>query len=193
MKYIASLLLTLLCCLSVHAASTSEARLFEQLKQGELVAVMRHALAPGTGDPSNFSIGQCNTQRNLSVKGREQAREIGERFQQYGITSASLYSSQWCRCMDTATELGLGEVKELAIINSFFRHYERETEQTQALKLWLKGRKDEKNKKPTILVTHQVNITSLTGVFPRSGEIVFVRANPNSDQIIVEGTVLLPY
>ncbi|MGH1441296.1 MAG: histidine phosphatase family protein [Cellvibrionaceae bacterium] len=187
MKNITSFFIMILYCLSADADSKIEARLFEQLKQGELIAIMRHALAPGTGDPDNFTLGQCNTQRNLSTKGREQAKQIGERFRKYGITSADIYSSEWCRCMDTATELALGDVMTLPIINSFFRRNERAIEQTEALKGWLLERY---NKRPKILVTHQVNMTSLTGVFPRSGEIVFIRVEPNTNLIIVEGTVL---
>jgi len=165
--------------------NTNQKRLFEELKKGNVVAIMRHALAPGTGDPENFAVGQCDTQRNLSVEGEKQANRIGDLFRQYGINTANVFSSQWCRCMDTATGLELGAVTELPSINSFFRRHERKSQQTEKLKAWLKT---QKNHTSLILVTHQVNITALTGIFPSSGEIVFIRTEPAGD-IVVEGSI----
>lgn len=134
--------------------------------------IMRHALAPGTGDPANFKIGDCATQRNLSEAGRQQARRIGNRLRTQGIDKAQVYTSQWCRCNETAELLALGPVKALPALNSFFQNFERETEQTQKLKAWL----DKQSlKTPLVLVTHQVNITALTDVFPASGEMIVVR------------------
>jgi len=190
MIVIKPILIISLCLLSFYtkanSAVISESILFEELKQGKLIAIMRHAIAPGTGDPDNFILGQCETQRNLSKQGQQQANNIGRLFRQNGISTATLYSSQWCRCLDTANELRLGKVQELPIINSFFRNYTRETQQTHALKQWLV---DQSHKQATILVTHQVNITSLTGVFPRSGEIVFIRIDPSSSTVTVAGTI----
>lgn len=168
-----------------NQSETALAALFEKLSRGEVVAIMRHAIAPGTGDPENFTLGKCDTQRNLSTEGRNQAKKIGELFRQYGIESAKMYSSQWCRCIDTAVEMQLGKVAELPFMNSFFQSYSKEPQQTQALKTWLQN---QKQTSPIILVTHQVNITALTGVFPSSGEIVFIRTEP-SGEIVVEGTI----
>lgn len=140
----------------------------ELVGEGQFL-LLRHALAPGTGDPANFNVDDCTTQRNLSEAGRGQARRIGARIKQAGIEKATVYSSQWCRCMDTADLLGLGEVQVLPVLNSFYQRWHLEAEQTEALKQWLV---DANLTKPRVLVTHQVNITALTGVFPASGEMV---------------------
>lgn len=95
------------------------------LKKPGHFAIMRHALAPGTGDPRNFDLTDCSTQRNLSEAGREQAKAVGELLRKSGIEKAGVYSSQWCRCLDTATLLGLGPVTELPALNSFFQQPEK--------------------------------------------------------------------
>lgn len=133
-------------------------------------AVMRHALAPGTGDPAGFRLDDCATQRNLDVRGRQQARETGEEFRARGIRFDHVLTSQWCRSRETAELLNLGPVREEPALNSFFANRSSEPEQTQGILETLKtldGR--------AMLVTHQVNVTALTGVYPSSGEIVVAR------------------
>jgi len=154
------------------AAAQDTERLWEALRAGTAFAMMRHALAPGTGDPANLTIGDCATQRNLSAEGRRQAAETGDRFRANGITQARVYSSAWCRCRDTAELMRLGPVETLPPLNSFFRSFERREPQTDALKEWLA---EQKPGGPLLLVTHQVNIRALTGAYTRSGEIVVVR------------------
>ncbi len=156
------------------AEADEESELLAAFKQGNHVALMRHALAPGTGDPENFRLGDCSTQRNLSREGRNQAMRIGGRLKQGGITDADIFTSQWCRCQETAELLGLGVPAPLPALNSFFGDYSRKTSQTEALSAWLAGRPLER---PLILVTHQVNITAFTGIYPDSGEVVLMRKN----------------
>ncbi len=149
-----------------------ESAVWKALKSGNHFALIRHAKAPGTGDPPQFELGSCATQRNLSRAGRNQAAAIGKRFRANGIETVRVYSSQWCRCLETARLLALGPVHELPALNSFYQRYEREQLQTQLLKEWL-AKQD--LTEPMVLVTHQVNITALTNVYPASGEIVIVR------------------
>ncbi len=153
-------------------SSEGDGALWAALRSGGHVALLRHAIAPGTGDPPEFALGECGTQRNLSDEGRDQAARIGARFRANGIERARVYSSQWCRCIETARLLKLGPVHELPVLNSFFRHYERREPQTDGLRAWLAG---EDLDQPLVLVTHQVNITALTGVYPSSGELVVLR------------------
>jgi phosphohistidine phosphatase SixA len=137
------------------------------------VILMRHALAPGTGDPGNFTLGECDTQRNLNEVGRQQARDTGRFLKAAGITLSKVYTSQWCRCVETAELLQIsGEVVELPQINSFFQAMSQADSQTQSLKLWLS---EYAGDEPVLLVTHQVNITAYTGVYPQSGELVVGR------------------
>ncbi|MFN7124444.1 MAG: histidine phosphatase family protein [Allorhizobium sp.] len=142
---------------------------WEALRLGNAFVLLRHAIAPGTGDPPGMRIGACETQRNLSAEGRAQAGRISDLFRVNGIREASVHSSQWCRCLDTADLLGLGSVTQQPLLNSFFGEPENGRAQTEALKTWLTRPSD----LPLVLVTHQVNITGLTSVVPRSGELVF--------------------
>ena len=155
-----------------NPVQASEAPLWKAVRDGEAFAIMRHAYAPGYGDPDNFAVGDCSTQRNLNDEGREQARSIGERFRANGITEAVVVSSQWCRCRETAELLGLGEVAELPTLNSFFQDYSQREPQTEDLKKWLTVHGLDL---PLVLVTHQVNIRALTGLGTSSGEIVVAR------------------
>lgn len=169
-----------------HAAD--ESALWAELRTGGAFAIMRHALAPGTGDPETVVIGDCTTQRNLSEDGRAQSRETGNRFRAYGIPAARVFTSAWCRCEETAELLRIGTVTVLPPLNSFFGTSGRAAPQTAALNAWLV-----KNVRgaPLVLVTHQVNITALTKVYPRSGEIVVARLD-DSGNIRVLGTIYIP-
>lgn len=158
------------------------------LKSGQHVILLRHALAPGFGDPDYFDVGDCNTQRNLSEQGRQQAQRIGKLLKAKGIQQAAVFSSQWCRSLETGRLLGLGEVTELPIINSFFQRSERKSKQTQQLREWLKNNNSLDKNKPTlpiILVTHQVNITGLTGVSPSSGELVIIDVDKSGNVNVI--------
>jgi phosphohistidine phosphatase SixA len=159
-------------------AMAGDAEVWQALDSPGHFAFIRHALAPGTGDPANFQIGKCETQRNLSDEGRAQARRIGQRFRATGITKARVYTSQWCRCKQTAELLELGPVTELPAINSFFRNNHLEDIQTRQLSKWLKKQKLDQ---PLVLVTHQVNITAFTSIFPASGEMVVIRRTDSGE------------
>jgi len=166
-------------------AGEENAYLLQRLEAGHSFIVMRHAIAPGTGDPANFSLRDCSTQRNLSDIGRKQALAIGETLRANGIIKAKVFSSQWCRCLETAELLKLGAVRELPPLNSFFQKYEHRDVQTKNLQKWLNTRDFTI---PHVLVTHQVNITALTGYYPASGEMVIVQRS-NSGDIEVVGTI----
>ncbi len=142
--------------------------------------IMRHALAPGGGDPRTFTLDDCTTQRNLSEQGRDQARRIGERLRTAGVTQAEVWTSQWCRCRDTARLLNLGEVKDLPQLNSFFQQREKGPGQMKSLRAWLM---EHPLDRPLIPVTHQVVVTGLTDVFPASGEMVLVRRENDNDGV----------
>lgn len=169
----------------IQRAYADETALWQALRSPGHVAVMRHALAPGGGDPESFKLRDCATQRNLSDSGRGQAKRIGDRLRANGVTAARVYSSQWCRCLETARLLGFGEITELPALNSFFQSMDRQEDQTATLKAWIKG---QPLTTPTILVTHQVNITALTDIFPASGELIVLRRAGNGTLAVV-GTV----
>jgi phosphohistidine phosphatase SixA len=148
---------------AVHAGTGEEA----QARQGE-VYFLRHALAPGFGDPPELTIGDCSTQRNLSAEGRAQARAIGDRLREEGITDPVLYSSQWCRCLDTAVLLGFGEPIETYGLNSFFQRRDEREGNLEELQRILDSLPTDGP--PVIFVTHQVVVSAMTGRGVSSGE-----------------------
>jgi phosphohistidine phosphatase SixA len=155
------------------APGRADEALWAALADGGHVALMRHAEAPGTGDPENFRLEDCSTQRNLDEAGREQARRTGEAFRDHGVAIGRVLSSRWCRCLETAELLELGNVEPFAPLDSFFGDRGRGPDQTAAVRALLA---DADAEGPSlVMVTHQVNITALTGIFPRSGEIVVLR------------------
>lgn len=136
---------------------------------GANVVFMRHALAPGYGDPDNFQIEDCNTQRNLDEAGRRQAEAIGRYFREHQITFTTILSSRWCRCTQTAELLNYGSWSEFDGLNSFFQgHVDRQ--ETLALlkdKLYSLSSDD-----MVLMVTHQVVISAITDISPPSGGLV---------------------
>jgi broad specificity phosphatase PhoE len=170
----------LLCSIAV-VAGAAEPDLRQLVGKADHMVVLRHARAPGTGDPPNFRLGDCSTQRNLSDAGRQQAARIGRRLREAGLAETKVYSSQWCRCLETARELAVGPVVELPPLNSFFEASDRERGQTEALRAWIASAN---LSRPVVLVTHQVNITALTGIFPAEGEILILRRDSGNLSVV---------
>jgi broad specificity phosphatase PhoE len=142
---------------------------------------LRHAQTePGIGDPPGFVPGQCNTQRNLSDAGREQARKLGAALRARGLVPQRVRSSRWCRCLDTA-RLAFGSVEPWPALDSFFgdrgRVDAQTTEVRRALAALPMGRVE-------AWVTHQVNISALTGDGAAMGEVLLLRAGQVIERII---------
>jgi len=133
------------------------------------VVFMRHALAPGYGDPANFSIDACATQRNLDQRGRDQAKAIGQILLSEKIAFDLILSSEWCRCKDTAEELNLGEWTSFSGLNSFFQGYANKEKTLSKLEKKLASLSSDEL---VLMVTHQVVISAVTGVSVASGGIV---------------------
>ena len=144
----------------------------EKLKNHEIdkVIFLRHALAPGNGDPPNFNVNDCSTQRNLNQAGIIQSRMIGQTFKNIGIRFSKIYSSFWCRCKDTAINMEVSEFKTHMGLNSFYeRHADRETILRKLNNLIKSFNKSDG---PYLLVTHYVNILAFTGLSTTSGGMV---------------------
>ncbi len=157
---------------SASELPTGDEALWKAMAADNHFVLVRHALAPGTGDPEAFTIGRRDTQRNLSVEGRRQAKAMGDLFRRNGISRARVFSSEWYRCQDTAELLELGPVQTLPALNSFFHDFTERDATTAALKQWLAKQTLDQ---PLVLVTHQVNFTAMTGVYPSSGELVIIK------------------
>lgn len=159
-------------------APPSDSDFWRLLREGGCAVLMRHARTePGVGDPPGFTLGQCRTQRNLSAEGREQSRRVGQVFQRECITLGAVRSSAWCRCTDTA-QLAFGRAEVWPALNSFFQGQGDDAAQTRAVLQALATLRAPAN---WMLVTHQVNISALTGEFPAMGELFLVRPAPSSD------------
>lgn len=140
--------------------------LAELAKPGR-VLMLRHANAPGIGDPPNFKLDDCSTQRNLDAVGRAQAQALGRRLAQAGVKEARVYSSQWCRCLETARLLNLGPVTPQPALNSFFARSEQRETTVAALRSFLAGLPT--SGPPVIMVTHQFTINAFTSEGTASG------------------------
>jgi len=175
-------LLVLGFCLAM--ALPASANDWDSLDQTGAVAIMRHALAPGTGDPADFELDDCSTQRILSDAGRDQARRIGAAFRERGITFDRVLTSQWCRATETAELLDLGPVEGTPELNSFFRDQSAKDAQTRDLTKLIKD-----TDARLMMVTHQVNISALTGRFTQSGEVLVIR--PTETGVEILGSILI--
>src|SRR3546814_6302070 len=173
--------LVLLCSVGrpAGAAETEEA-LWAALKQGGHVAIMRHATAPGFGDPEGFRLNDCSTQRNLSDAGRAQARRIGDAIRAHGVTIGRVLSSRWCRCLETAALLGLGPVEAYPPLDSLHGRQERSKEQTAELRRLIAAHVSGPS---LLLVTHPAHIAALPETYPRPGEIVVLRASTDTRRV----------
>jgi phosphohistidine phosphatase SixA len=152
-------------------ALAQDAGFWTLLREGGCVLLMRHAQTdPGVGDPPDFKLGECSTQRNLSEAGREQARKVHATFLRERVKVDQVRSSAWCRCVDTAM-LAFKQNTVWAPLNSFFGNGDRDT-QTRTVLDAVQGWQAPRN---LVLVTHQVNITALTGQNLAMGEILLTR------------------
>ena len=157
-------------------------RLWALLKGGGQIVLIRHAsTVPGVGDPPGFRVEDCATQRNLSEAGREEARRIGAAFRERGIPVGEVLSSRWCRCLETA-RLAFGRAEPWPPLDSFFDDRAREPIQTSAVRAVLA---EPISGGTLVLVTHQVNITALTGIGPAAGEMVVLTRQPDGSVSIV--------
>lgn len=159
--------------LASQGAAGDEAKvLMERLGSGGHVLMIRHALAPGSGDPAEFTLGDCSTQRNLNDQGRTQAVAIGAWLKDNGLSEAAVYSSQWCRCLETARLMGIGPVKELPALNSFYEMTEMREPNLRALRAFLDALPADGP--PVVLVSHFVTIAAIAGSGLGTGEGVLV-------------------
>lgn len=159
-----------------HHANASE--LANLLKQPDHVLLMRHALAPGVGDPAGYKLQDCKTQRNLDAKGREQAQRTGQWFRAQGVKESLVFSSAWCRCTETAEKLGFASPVLESSLNSFFDDMRQGPQSNASLQAFIAGQLKSKGRKALILVTHHVNIAEFMGENVGSGDMVLAKVSP---------------
>jgi phosphohistidine phosphatase SixA len=184
MPYMIRLVAALLLVLSATAAGATEAG-WALLREGGQVVLLRHANAPGTGDPANFDLAQCNTQRNLSDRGRQQARRIGALFAARAAPVEVAMTSSYCRCRDTA-RLAFGE--SIATIDERLDFMPGDAtgneEKALALIELVKAYSDAAN---LVMVINEDVAERLVGVTPREGEALIV--SRGGDELRVAGRI----
>ena len=160
--------------------------LINQLEDGEKLIFIRHAYAPGSGDPNNFNLNDCSTQRNLSEEGKKQAKKIGEFFKKNKIKIEKVLSSEWCRCKETA-EIAFKDYSTKNFLNSFYssKYAKNRNKQIKKLNDYIRRFKSNQN---LILITHYVLISEVLNYAPSSGEIIISDKNFN-----VVGSIEIDY
>tara|TARA_Y200000002_G_C22306809_1_gene506850 strand:+ start:19 stop:576 length:558 start_codon:yes stop_codon:yes gene_type:complete len=155
----------------------SQKNLIKQLKEGGNIIFIRHAYAPGNGDPINFNKNDCSTQRNLNDEGINQSKNIGNFFRKNQISFDKVFSSEWCRCKDTA-KFAFNKFQTFDALNSFYeeKFLKNKDKQIKDLKNLIKIWNDNEN---LILITHYVVISEMLGVGIDSGEIIVSDKNYN--------------
>jgi|SRR5262245_15146142 len=157
------------------ADSAEESAAWNALRADGYVALIRHASAPGpAGDPADYKLDDCATQRNLSEQGRAEARALGERFRTQGVKVGKIVSSQWCRCQQTAELMNFGPVE---VAHAFVLNAIRDTLTAGAratIGAW-------RGPGTMVVVTHGQNIMAMLGIHPREGEVIVVAPDPASE------------
>ena len=164
------LLIIIFISLTTSIKADLNKKLINTLEDGGKLIFIRHAYAPGNGDPDNFNLDDCSTQRNLNDEGRKQAQYIGNFFKENKFQIDKVLSSEWCRCKETA-KIAFKEFSTNSFLNSFYsaKYANNKNKQIKALNEYIKKFKSNKN---LILVTHYVLISEVLDYGPSSGEIV---------------------
>jgi phosphohistidine phosphatase SixA len=175
---VAGFLKCLLACMAIFGLLQANAsELSEALKKSDHVLLMRHALAPGVGDPSGYNLQDCKTQRNLDATGRAQAQKIGQWLKTQGVREALVFSSAWCRCKETAERLDFGAPVHEPSLNSFFDGMRQGPQSKLSLQKFIASQLKTKGNQALILVTHHVNIAEFMGENVGSGDMVLLKVN----------------
>lgn len=164
-------------------STSSRAALLDDLQDGQHVLLIRHADAPGFGDPPGYSLDNCTTQRNLGDKGRKQAVAIGQWLTEQRVTVANVKSSPWCRCLDTAKLIAKGSVVADKSLGSFFDDMSLAKSQTLAMQKLIATQLSQHQSTPLILVTHHVNIEAFTNKVVGVGDMVLVKVKPDGSYL----------
>ena len=176
MKFFKTIFITFI-FLTCSVKADLDQNLIKEFQEGGKLIFIRHAYAPGSGDPKNFNLSDCSTQRNLNDIGREQSKKIGNLFSKHNIKINNIYSSEWCRCKETAS-IAFERFETKKFLNSFYSPQYAKNRKKQVrefrdfINLW--------NKKDNLIfVTHYVFISEILNYAPSSGEIVITDKNFN--------------
>ena len=176
MKFLKFLLIIFI-SLTTSIKADLNKNLMNQLLDGNKLIFIRHAYAPGSGDPNNFNLNDCSTQRNLNEEGKKQAQKIGEFFKKNKFKIKKVFSSEWCRCKETA-EIAFEDYSTKDFLNSFYSSKYAKNKDKQIKELNDYVRQFESNQN-LVFITHYVLISEVLDYAPSSGEIVVSDKNFN--------------
>jgi phosphohistidine phosphatase SixA len=182
-RLILATVFSLLFSLTAQSSLANELLIWDKL-QGSApkgyVLLMRHSYAPGVGDPDNFKVNDCSTQRNLSDVGRQDAKDVGEWLQRRELKIFRVETSRWCRAKETAQLLGIGKVRLNKNLDSLFEEADALNHpQTAAVRKQIQNHRNKTGL--LVLVGHYVNIAALTGVGVASGEGILIKASAQGE------------
>lgn len=151
------------------------------LDVSSFVVLVRHGDAPGLGEPDGFDLNDCSTQRNLSDKGRNEARDLGRMFRARGVNVTKVLTSRFCRARETAELMTLGPIENAAAFDDLAfnkQHAEQLLDGEHKLIASWQG--------PGVLlvVSHSSNIKALTGIDLEQGAMVVVSLK--QDQLLAK-------
>jgi phosphohistidine phosphatase SixA len=164
---------------AVAADEASDA--WAALAKGGHVVLIRHGNAPPGygGDPPGFKVNDCSTQRNLDETGRQEARALGEAFRKHGVRVDRTVSSPWCRCLETARLMAVGEVESSwsLVPDPNQNPRPRLAELKTLVSSW-------RGPGTLVLVTHALTIRPLVGFLPLQAESVVVKPGADGYQLV---------
>lgn len=173
--------------LVISPSAENQESFIEALKTPGHALILRHALAPGHNDPADFDLSNCETQRNLDATGQDQAATMGEWLRDRNVAPRVVYTSPWCRCVETAELMALGPVIEERGLRSFAEDRSPKSQTLARLREFLAENAD--SERPLVMVTHSSTIADLIGGLVGSGEGVVVKLKPDGE-ILLLGRVL---
>ena len=181
-----NIILIIFIALTNGIKADSQNEILDNLQNGGNIIFIRHAYAPGGGDPDNFDLNDCSTQRNLNSQGRMQSKKIGNFFNENKIPIDLVLSSEWCRCKETAL-IAFSNYETKDFLNSFYsaKFSENKKKKMKNLKKFINDWGNDKN---LILVTHYVVISEALNYASNSGEIVISDKN-----FIKKGNIKIEY
>jgi phosphohistidine phosphatase SixA len=165
--------------------TATDSEMWSRLRQGTgYVVLLRHAqTVAGGGDPPGFRLDDCATQRNLSEAGREQAARIGQTFREQNVNVVQVFSSQYCRCLDTAELMNVGTVEPAPMLNSIFEDRSTADIQEQQVNQQILNHRSQTG--VIVMVTHYANISAISGIAPESGDAVVLQADEQGEIEVV--------
>ena len=160
-------------------AADDTALAWAALRGDRHVALIRHAQAPGAGDPADYKLDDCTSQRNLSEQGRAEAQALGARFRMQQVKVGKVVSSQWCRCKQTAELMNIGAVEDAPTFNNAFVLNTMRDELTAGARTMIDAWRGPGT---LVVVTHGENILLMLGLRPREAEVIVVAPDPTSQK-----------